>query len=51
MIELMRPYFHLCRQEQPDVSHQTPQKVLILVLGELYYNCYMSLELAGTYNQ
>ena len=46
----MRPYFHLFRQEPPDVSHQTPQKVLILVLGEWYSNCYMGPELANKYN-
>ena len=46
----MRPYYHLCRQEQPDLSHQTPQKVLILVLGEWYTNCYMIPELAIKYN-
>ena len=46
----MRPYFHLFRQEPPDVSHQTPQKVLILMWGEWYSNFYMSLELANKYN-
>ena len=45
----MRPYFHLFRQEQPYVSHQTPQKVLILVLAQWYSNCYMSPELANKY--
>ena len=37
-IELTRPYCHLLRQEQPDVSHQTPQKLLIYVTVELYAN-------------
>ena len=46
----MRPYYHLCRQEQPDVSHQMTQKVLILVLGELYSNCCMIPELSSKYN-
>ena len=46
----MSPNYQLFRQEQPDVSHQTPQKVLILVLGELYYNCYMIPELDSKYN-
>ena len=46
----MRPYYHLFRQEQHDVSHQTPQKVLILVLGGLYSNFYMSQELGSKYN-
>ena len=47
----MSKYYHLCRQEQPNVYHQTPQKVLILVLGEWYYNFYMSPEMASKYNQ
>ena len=46
----MRPYFHLFCQEPPDLSHQTPQKVLILVLGEQYSNCYMGPELTNKYN-
>ena len=46
----MRPYFHLLRQEPPEVSHKTPQKVLILVLGECYSNCYIVPELANKYN-
>ena len=47
MIELTRPYFHLFRQEPPAVSLKTPQKVLILVLGEWYSNCYIGPELAN----
>ena len=46
----MRPYYNLFYQEQPDISHQTIQKVLILVLGEWYSNCYMKSELASKYN-
>ena len=46
----MRKYYQLLCQEQPGVSHQTPQKVLILVLGEWYYNCYMNPELVSKYN-
>ena len=34
----MRPYFQLSFQEPPDVSHQTPQNILILVSGEWYFN-------------
>ena len=50
LIELMRPYFHLFCQELPDVSHQTPQKVLILVLGEWYSNYYIVPEMVNKYN-
>ena len=46
----MRPYFHLFRQEQPYVSHQTPKKVLFLVLSQLYSNFYMSPKLANKYS-
>ena len=46
----MRQYFNLFRQEQPYVYHQTPQKVLILVLAQWYSNCYMSPELANKYS-
>ena len=46
----MRPHFHLFCQEPPAVSHQTPQKVLILARGELYSNCYMVPEMANKYN-
>ena len=46
----MRPYDHLLRQEQPDVSHQTPQNVLTLMLSGLYSNCYTIQELAIKYN-
>ena len=46
----MRPYFHLFRQEQPYVSHQTPQKVYILVLAQLYSNFYMGPELSNNYS-
>ena len=42
-------YDQLCHQEQPGVSPQTPQKVLILVTGEWYSNFYMILELASKY--
>ena len=46
----MSPYFHLFRQEQPHLYHQTPQKVLILVLSQWYYNFYVSPELANKYS-
>ena len=46
----MWPYFHLLRQEQPYVYHQTPQKLFILVLSQWYYNFYMSPELANNYS-
>ena len=46
----MRPYFHLFCQELPDVSHQTPQKVFILVLGEWYSNYYIVPEMVNKYN-
>ena len=46
----MRPYSKLFRQEQPDVSPQNLEKVLILVTGELYSNFYMIQELASKYN-
>ena len=46
----MRKYHHLCHQEQPDVSHQTTQKLFILVLSQWYCNFYMSPELASNYN-
>ena len=45
----MRSYFHLFRQEQPYVSHQTPPKVLIFVLSQWYSNFYISQELANKY--
>ena len=46
----MSLYYDLCRQEQPDLSHKMPQKMLILLLGEWYSNCYMSPEMASNYN-
>ena len=46
----MRPYFHLFRQEQPYVSHQNLQKVLILVLAQWYSNYYIIPELANKYS-
>ena len=46
----MGKYYHLCRQEPPDVYHQTPQQMLILVLVQLYSNWFMSPELASKYN-
>ena len=46
----MSPYYHLLCQDQPDLSHQLPQKVLILVLDQWYFNCYMIPELTSKYN-
>ena len=46
----MGPYSHLFRQEQPYVSHQNPQEVLILVAAQWYSNCYMIPELANNYS-
>ena len=37
--------FNLICQAQPYISHQTLQKVFILVTDQWYYNCYMSPEL------
>ena len=38
-IELMRPDYHLFRQEQPDVFHQMSQKGLISLTIGRCYNC------------
>ena len=46
----MRPYFHLFCKEEPYLSRRTPQKVLVLVLAQWYYNCYMGPELVNKYN-
>ena len=45
----MRSYYHVFYQYQPYISHQTPQKLLILVLSQWYSNCYMGPELANKY--
>ena len=46
----MMLYDKLCRQEQHDISHQTPKKVLILVLTQWYSNWYMISEMDSKYN-
>ena len=46
----MSPYHDLFRQEQPYEYRQTPQKVLVLVLAQLYYNFFMGPELSNKYS-